>query len=145
MQKKYKKLAVSVAALFAASAMLMNAAFATAPTAAIDGNVISAGFGTMVYLLNAKVSDTDTIDQAYLSAHLVWAGAVSGGTVSYALPQDAPYGVYTVLFGADGLSDLKSSRAAYGLYEEPGVKARAVSEIRSGNCRGDGSGLSKVQ
>lgn len=144
MQKKYKKLAVSVAALFAASAMLMNAAFATAPTAAIDGNVISAaydheeaGFGTMVYLLNAKVSDTDTIDQAYLSAHLVWAGAVSGGTVSYALPQDAPYGVYTVLFGADGLSDLKSSRAAYVLYEEPGVKARAVSEIKGAATAGE--------
>ena len=144
MQKKYKKLAASVAAVFAASAMVMNAAFALAPTAAIDGNVISAaynheeaGFGTMVYLLNAKVSDADTIDSAYLSAHLVWAGAVSGGTVSYALPQDAPYGVYTVLFGADGLSDLKSSRAAYVLYEEPGVKARAVSEIKGAATAGE--------
>lgn len=144
MQKKYKKLAVSVAALFAASAMVMNAAFALAPTAAIDGNVISAaydheeaGFGTMVYLLNAKVSDADTIDSAYLGERLVWAGAVTGGTVSYTLPQDAPYGVYTVLFGADGLSDLKSSRAAYVLYEEPGVKARAVSEIKGAATPGE--------
>ena len=144
MQKKYKKLAASVAAVFAASAMVMNAAFALAPTAAIDGNVISAaynheeaGFGTMVYLLNAKVSDADTIDSAYLGEHLVWAGAVTGGTVSYTLPQDAPYGVYTVLFGADGLSDLKSSRAAYVLYEEPGVKARAVSEIKGAATPGE--------
>lgn len=144
MQKKYKKLVASVAAVFAASAMVMNAAFALAPTAAIDGNVISAaynheeaGFGTMVYLLNAKVSDADTIDSAYLGEHLVWAGAVTGGTVSYTLPQDAPYGAYTVLFGADGLSDLKSSRAAYVLYEEPGVKARAVSEIKGAATPGE--------
>lgn len=138
MQKNnLKKLLKPAAALLAASVLLAATGFAAAPTAVIDGSTITvnleieeAGYGVMVYALNAKVADTDTIDQAFLRDHLVCVTSYDGGELALTLPSDAPYGAYTVIVGSVGLSDIKSARLAYVLNKEPGIDAAAVLALK---------------
>ncbi len=135
MQKKFKFLK-AFAGIIAASVMLSAVGFAEAPTATLDGDTISVtyshedfGFGTMVYVLSTKVEDSSTVNEEYLREHLVWIGKVSGGEVECILPEGSPYGAYTIIVGADGLSDVKSSRLAYLLNKEPGIDEEAISAI----------------
>lgn len=76
-------------------------------------NVENTGYGTMVYVFDTPLQENDSITDALIEDHLVYAGLAHDSTVSVRLRDDSVHGIYTVVIGSDSLNGELSGRMIY--------------------------------
>lgn len=139
LKNKFKKYAVTCLAVLGASAMIQSSVFASVDgfSALIDGkhvdisyDVPAKGYGTLVYVFDTKVKDTDEINEDFLKEHLVYQNLTHENTVSFTLPESDTR-LYTVIFGGAGFSGDKMNRLEYIFAVSQTELNTALADIKS--------------
>lgn len=92
----------------------------------------SKGYGSFVYVFGEKLDkNAPDIQGAAERGSLVYAGISSDGTLTFTLPEDAPYGVYTVMVGASGLPAQSEYRTEYIIRADDAAFASAAAVIEA--------------
>lgn len=141
------KIVLKRIAAVSASAMLIaagqTAAFAAESTLGIHGtfsgnnaeigySAEDKGYGSFIYVFSGKLNkETPDIKTAIEEDKLVYAGICTGGKLNFTLPQEAPYGVYTVIIGSSELPSDTESRTEYIIRTDEEALSNALAVIRA--------------